>query len=220
MGRHARGVVRSRVTFRAVGVAVPVALIVAAGSLWAVAQSTDTEGTIAGSAVVVSSLACHNGDEGTVVDVLDPVGQPPRTTHRAIMDSCGHQAGDVLAVDYSGADPGRVVPAAAVDGDDATGRLLPLGLVLAALLGLAAVIAVVRDARRSRHASTGTDGPAPWTAHGRHALPDDGEPPAAQDSPPLSARLPVDLDQLFPAHDNLAISLHDELFTHRSPASV
>jgi hypothetical protein len=33
-------------------------------------------------------------------------------------------------------------------------------------------------------------------------------------------RRPSDLDLLFPSRDSLAVSLHDELFTHRSPAGV
>lgn len=217
MGRHARGVGRSRLTTTA-GIAVPVALIVAAGSWWAVDSSHDGS-TVTGSAVVVSSLACLNGDEGTVVDLLDPVGQPPGTTRRATMDSCGHREGEVLAVDYSTDDPGRVVPAAA-DSDGDTGRqLMPLGLVLAAMLGLAALVAVVRDARR-HHTRTDpvADGPAP---RGRHARPDEEEPtPMADDPEPVVVARPSEIDLLFPDHDRLAVSLHDELFTHRSPAGV
>jgi len=196
-----------------------VAVIVATGSWWAVDSSQDAS-TVTGSAVVVSSLACLNGDEGTVVDLLDPVGQPPGTTRRATMDSCGHHAGEVLAVDYSTDDPGRVVPAAADPAGDTGRQLMPLGLVLAALLGLAALVAVVRDARRHHTPSDPVaDGLAP---RGRHARPDEDEPtPAMVDDPePVVVRRPSEIDLLFPDHDRLAVSLHDELFTHRSPAGV
>lgn len=223
MGRHARGALRSRVTVKAVLVAVPVALIVAAGSWWAASATASSAETVTGSAVVISSLACHNGDEGTVVDVLGPVGQPPGTTRRATMDSCGHQPGEVLTVHYPTADPGRVVPAAAADpGSDPSGRMLPLGLMLASLLGVAALAAVVRDARRAPSALT-PDGSAAapnGTGRGRHARAedDDDHPPAVE--PVDEAPHPSELDVLFPAHDNLRDSLHDELFTHRSTAGV
>lgn len=223
MGRHARGVVRSRVTARAVLIAVPAALIIAAGAWWAGAATSSADGTVSGSAVVVSSLACQNGDEGTVVDVLDPAGQPPGTTRRATLDSCGHQAGEVLIVQYSTADPGRVVPAAVAGGaDDPSSRLLPLGLMLAALLGVAALAAVVRDARRTppADASIGSGTAPTGTGRGRHARTDeDDEPPAAAE-PVDEALPPSDLDLLFPVEDKLRDSLHDVLFTHRSAAGV
>lgn len=209
---------RRRLT-TSVGVAVPVALIVAAGSWWAVDSSTQSAPTVAGSAVVVSSLACRNGDAGTVVDVLDPVGRPPGTTLRATLDSCGHRAGEVLAVEYSADDPGRVVPAAADPDDEAARQLLPLGLVLAALLGVAALAAVIRDGRRARAARADADREP--GRHGRHAAPDEEDPqPVDEDPVPELAARPSDLDLLFPGGDRLAVNLHDELFTHRSPAEV
>jgi len=85
MGRHARGAVRSRKTARAVGIAAPAALILAAGWSWALGSAGPaglTDATVSASAVVVSSLACQNGDEGTVVDLLGPVDQPPGTTRQ------------------------------------------------------------------------------------------------------------------------------------------
>ncbi|HEY7812656.1 MAG TPA: hypothetical protein VIC62_05420 [Nakamurella sp.] len=217
MGRHAKGAFRTRLT-TTVGVAVPLAVIVAAGSWWAVDSSTQSAATVTGAAVVVSSLACQNGDEGTVVDLLDPVGQPPGTTRRATLDSCGHREGEVLAVDYSTDDPGRVVPAA-TDPDPDTGRqLMPLGVVLAALLGVAAAVAVIRDGHRVRSSAVPADG---FASHGRHARLDEDEPPPVVDeSPPVVADRRSEIDLLFPAHDRLAVSLHDELFTHRSPAGV
>uniref|UniRef100_UPI003B3A7DB2 hypothetical protein n=1 Tax=Nakamurella sp. TaxID=1869182 RepID=UPI003B3A7DB2 len=140
MGRHARGAVRSQVVARIAGIAVPAVLIVAAGWFWVAGATgpSSLDSTVTGTAVVVSSLPCQNGDEGTVVDVQDPAGQPAGTTRRATLDACGHRPGDVVAVEYSTADPGRVAPAAVTAGaDDASGRLLPLGLMLAALLGVA-----------------------------------------------------------------------------------
>lgn len=226
MGRHARGAERARVTAGVVGIAVPAVLIIAAGTWWAMGSagpSSVTDPTVSVSAVVVSSLACQNGDEGTVVDLLDPAGQPPGPTRRATMDSCGHRPGEVLTVEYSSADPGRVVPTAAADGaDDPSGRLLPLGLMLAALLGVAAVAAVVRDARRTHPVDPPEGSPvaSTGTGHGRHARPDDDEPappvaPVIEPAPPAG-----DLDLLFPAHESLRDNLHDELFTHRSAAGV
>lgn len=213
-------------TARAVGLAVPSALIIAAGVWWAAGSigASAADSTVTTSAVVVSSLACQNGDEGTVVDLLDPVGQAPATTRRATMDSCGHRPGEVLTVEYSTADPGRVVPAAVADGaDDASGRLLPLGLMLAALLGVAAVAAIVRDARRSQQTAGSDERTGSAGGHGRHARRDEGESapavtPAAPAIEPVAR--PNDLDLLFPAHESLRDSLHDELFTHRSPAGV
>ena len=217
MGRHAKGAFRTRLT-TTVGIAVPVAVIVAAGS-WAVDSSTQSAATVTGAAVVVSSLACQNGDEGTVVDLLDPVGQPPGTTRRATLDSCGHREGEMLAVDYSTDDLGRVVPAAA-DPDPETGsQLMPLGLVLAALLGVAAAVAVIRDGRRLR--SSAVPAADSFASHGRHARLDEDELPSVDEEPlPGIVVRPMEIDLLFPAHDRLAVSLHDELFTHRSPAGV
>lgn len=226
MGRHARGAVRSRKIARAAGIAASAALILAAGWSWAVGSvgpAAHTDGTVSGQAVVVSSLACQNGDEGTVVDLLGPADQPAGTTRRATMDSCGHRPGEVLQVDYSAAQPDRVVPTAVVDGaDDPSGRLLPFGLMLAGLLGAAAVAAVVRDARRPHRADASAGAIPNGTGHGRHARPDEDEPapPAAPILPEVVAR-PHDLDDLlFPAHESLRESLHDELFTHRSAAGV
>ena len=221
MGRHAIRDARSRWT-TTVGLAVPVVVIVVAGSWWAVDSSAPSPSTVTGSAVVVSSLACRNGDEGTVVDLLDPVGRPAGTTYRATLDSCGHRAGEVLAVDYSADDPGRVVPAAADPEGDTGRQLMPLALVLAALLAVSAIVAVIRDGRRSRAAdpTAGRDSP-----RGRHARPDDDEPPPSAAEPPRDADVdveirPSEIDLLFPDHDRLAVNLHDELFTHRSPAGV
>lgn len=210
---------RSRVT-KTAGIAVVAALVVTVGAWWAAASSTGSSSasTVSGSAVVVSSLACANGDEGTVVDLRDPVGQPAGTTRRAILDSCGHQPGEVLAVAYSAADPSRLV-VAATDPDVDTGRrLMPLAIVLAGLLGLIAVVVLIRDGRRRRRPAL-LGGPV---THGRHARPDEDEPPP----PPVEAAWPVlelrpaQIDLLFPDRDRLAVSLHDELFTHRSPAQV
>lgn len=226
MGRHARGAVRAQVVARIAGIAVPAVLIVAAGWFWVAGASgaVTLDPTSTGTAVVVSSLPCQNGDEGTVVDVQDPVGQPAGTTRRATLDACGHRPGDVVAVEYSTADPGRVVPAAVTAGsDDATGRLLPLGLMLAALLGVAAVAAVVRDARRPRPAGTAPAGSGGGTGRGRHARPDEDEPAPIAAAPvpePTAAVRGSDLDLLFPPAERLRDSLHDELFTHRSAAGV
>lgn len=208
---------RSRVT-KTAGIGVAAALVVAAGLWWAAASSPPSESTVTGSAVVVSSLACRNGDEGTVVDLRDPVGQPAGTTRRAILDSCGHQPGEVIAVAYSAADPSRLV-VAATDPDAGTGRrLMPLAIVLAGLLALVAVVAVVRDGRRVTRPAV----PAHPVAHGRHARPDEDEPapPPAEPAWPVLELRPAEIDLLFPDRDRLAVSLHDELFTHRSPAQV
>ncbi len=212
MGRHARGLVRSRLTATTVGIVVPVVLLVAAGSWWAVGATSDVGSTVTRSAVVVSSLACQNGDEGTVVDILSPAGQPADVTRRATIDSCGHRQGEVLAVAYSTDDPTRVVPAA-LDQDDDTARVMPLAVVLVVLLGLVAVVALIRDQRRARAAAA--DPP-----HGRHSRPEPDEPPVAEVEPLPHLAPPSDLDLLFPDHARLAVNLHDELFTHRSPAGV
>lgn len=226
MGRHARGALRSQVVARIAGIAVPAVLIVAAGWFWvAGASGPATLGsTVTGSAVVVSSLPCQNGDQGTAVDVQDPVGQPAGTTRRATLDACGHRPGDVVAVEYSLADPGRVVPAAVTAGaNDASGRLLPLGLMLAAVLGVAAVAAVVRDARRPRPAGAPLTVSGGGSGRGRHARPDEDDPvPTAAAPAPAPVAVPrgSELDLLFPPAEGLRESLHDELFTHRSAAGV
>jgi len=218
MGRHARGGVRSRLT-TTVGIAVPVAVILAAGSWWAVDASTQPTTTVTGSAVVVSSLACRNGDQGTVVDLLDPVDQPPGTARRATLDTCGHRPGEVLAVDYSIDDPARVVPAATDPNPDAGRRLMPLGMVLVALLGVASVVAVFKDARRLGLPDVPTTADRP--RRGRHARSDDDDPPPPDQEPwPAAEVRPTEIDMLFPDHDRLAANLHDELFTHRSPVEV
>lgn len=212
-------------TARTVLVAVPAVLVIVAGSWWAMGSAPSADATVSAPAVVVSSLACRNGDEGTVVDLLDPAGEPPGSTRRATIDSCGHQPGEMLTVEYPATDPDRVVPSGMADGaDDATGRLLPLGLVVAALLGLAAVAVVVRDARRG-HRAGGIDGPRPAgsvaSGYGRHARRDEDDPPPPQPEPP-SDRLgrPSELDLLLPDQEQLRDNLHDELFTHRSTAGV
>jgi hypothetical protein len=201
-----------------VGIALPAALIIAAGSSWVLGStgsSASSGAAVSTSAVVVSSLACRNGDEGTVVDLRNPAG----TTRRATMDSCGHRPGEEVTVQYSTADPGRVVLAAVADGeDDPSGRLLPLGLMLAALLGVAAVTAVVRDARRSAGADEAVV--APGARHGRHARVDEDEPPPPVAPPVEPAVRASDLDLLFPAQESLRSNLHDEVFTHRSTAGV
>lgn len=226
MGRHARGAVRSQVVARIAGIAVPAALIVAAGWLWVggASGSPAPGATVTGSAVVVSSLPCQNGDEGTVVDVQDPVGQPAGTTRRATLDACGHRPGDVVAVEYSPADPGRVLPAGITAGaEDTTGRLLPLGRMLAALLGVAAVAVVVRDARHPRPDGAPPAGAAGSAGRGRHARPDDEEPVSQAPAPvpaPIADAGSGDLDLLFPPDASLRDTLQDELFTHRSAAGV
>ncbi|WP_395726966.1 hypothetical protein [Nakamurella sp.] len=208
----------------AVGIAASAALVLAAGWSWAVGSTGPaalTDGTVSAQAVVVSSLACQNGDEGTVVDLLGPVDQPPGTTRRATIDSCGHRPGEVLRVEYSAAHPDRVVPTAVVDGvDDPSGRLLPLGLILAGLLGAAAVAVVVRDARRPHRPDVPAGAGPQGTGHGRHARPDEDEPAVPIVPVLLPVDRPHDLDLLFPAHQDLRESLHDELFTHRSAAGV
>lgn len=197
----------------------PIALVVAAGAWWSVGRGaeSDVATSVSGTAVVVSSLACANGDEGTVVDVAGPGLGGSEPAHRAILDSCGHQVGEQLAVDYTDGDPGRVTLAAVDTSDDDGTQLLPLGVVLAASLGVAAAVAVVRDGRRRRE----SDPDAVRAAGGRHARPDDDEPPAEQvivpDFPPEP---PPGLDRLLGPRDELATHLHDELFTHRSPAGV
>lgn len=202
------------------GIAIPLLIMVAAGSWWAVGTSAGTGPTTTGSAEVVSSPACRNGDEGTVVDIRNSAGQPAGTVRRATMDSCGHRVGEVLAVDYSVDDPTRVLPAA-VDPDDASDGLLPLAVVLAALLGLAATVAAVRDHRRTRHASSAAGAAhSRHDAHGRHAAPEEIDPSDAEVEPPPLPVRPSDLDLLFPDHHRLAANLRDELFTHRSPAGV
>ena len=225
MGRHARGAVRPRVTARIVVVAAAAVLAVVAGSWWAMGSAPSADATVSAPAVVVSSLACRNGDEGTVVDLLDPAGGPPGSTRRATIDSCGHQPGEMLTVEYPVTDPDRVVPSGMADGaDDATGRLLPLGLVVVALLGLAAVAVVVRDSRRG-HRSGGIADPGPGgsaaSGYGRHARRDEEDVPTPLPEPPSDGPgRPSEPDLLMADQEQLRDNLHHELFTHRSTAGV
>ena len=195
-----------------------------------------------GSAVVVSSLACTEGAGGTLVDVLVPSGLPVRTS----LDTCGHQEGELLAVSYAAGDPAAAWVADQDSTDDTPTGLLPIGLGMAALLGVCGVFAVWFDGRRQRRRAV-SDVPA---AHGAaeyesmtevfdvgsgararttpsELMRDQPEQPSGrhalpdpvQDSAPVVVRDDRRLssvDLAFPFTSSLAASLHDELFTHRS----
>ena len=155
MGRHARGAARLRVSVSAVVLGTLIVTVVAVGSLLSSqAQPTPIAAQgVEGTAVVVSSLACPDGGGGTLVDVLSPAGLPVGATVRASLDGCGYQEGEQLVVQYAASDPTRVTLLSEPAGGTATGdRLLPVGLMLAALLVVAAAAAVWVDARRGRRA--------------------------------------------------------------------
>jgi hypothetical protein len=155
MGRHARGATRLRVSLSTVVLGTLIVTVVAVGSLLSSrAQPTPiaAEG-VEGTAVVVSSLACQNGAGGTLVDVLSPAGLPGGTEVRANLDACGYQEGEQLVVQFPASDPTQVSLLGSAAADTVTGgRLLPYGLLLAALLAAGAAAAVWVDARRSRRA--------------------------------------------------------------------
>lgn len=115
--------------------------------------------TTAGSAVVVSSLACTEGAGGTLVDVLLPSGARVRTS----LDACGHREGELLTVGYPVGDPAAAwisgAESSADDSEPANG-LLPIGLGVAALLGVCAVLAVWLDGRRTRRDTSNRHAPA------------------------------------------------------------
>jgi hypothetical protein len=181
------------------------------------------------------------------VDVLNPAGPLAGDAIRATLEACGYQEGQQLAVQYADGDPTQLSLAGTDALDDAgtSDRLLPIGLLIAALLAVAAGVAVWLDSRRGnrRPAHSGTQGgdvQAPteseqFPAAGSPAL----QPPQVDDDwPDLAslglgdtawpAELPVDdaasrtgqypaaVDLVFPFTSSLADSLHDELFTHRS----
>ena len=233
MGRHARGAARSRISTSTVLLGLLIVVVIAVGSWFGTrAQPTPivTEQTT-GSAVVVSSLACTEGAGGTLVDVLVTSGLPVRTS----LDTCGHQEGELLAVSYTAGDPATPSPIGSK----------PVGLGVAALLGVCGVFAVWVDGRRQRRRAV-SDVPA---AHGAAEyepmtevfdvavapVPDNSVqlmhdepvqptgrhalPDPVQDSAPVVVRDDRRLssvDLAFPFTSSLAASLHDELFTHRS----
>lgn len=192
--------------------------------------------------MVVSSLACTEGAGGTLVDVLVPSGLPVRTS----LDTCGHQEGELLAVSYPAGDPAAAWMADQDSTDDTPIGLLPIGLVVAALLGVCGVFAVWFDGRRQRRRAV-SDVPAAHGAAesesmtevfdvGMAPMPDDTAelmrdepvqpsgrhalPEPVEDSAPVVVvrddRRLSSVDLAFPFTSSLAASLHDELFTHRS----
>lgn len=220
-----------------------IVVVIAVGSWFGTrAQPTPivTEQTT-GSAVVVSSLACTEGAGGTLVDVLVPSGLPVRTS----LDTCGHQEGELLAVSYPAGDPAAAWMADQDSTDDTPIGLLPIGLVVAALLGVCGVFAVWFDGRRQRRRAV-SDVPAAHGAAeyesmtevfdvGMAPIPNDtvelmrdepqqpsgrhALPEPVEDSAPVVVRDDRRLssvDLAFPFTSSLAASLHDELFTHRS----
>lgn len=152
MGRHARGAARSRISASTVLLGTLIVAVIAVGSwLSSRAQPTPITATdVSGSAVVVSSLACSDAGGETLVDVLTATGAPVRTS----LDTCGHQEGELLAVRYQADDPaGAWIASQDPRGDVSTGDgLLPVGLGIAAMLGVLAGLAVWLDSRRSRRA--------------------------------------------------------------------
>jgi len=164
MGRHARGAARSGITTSTIVLGTLIVAVVAVGSwMGSRAQPTPIAATeVNGSALVVSSLACNDGTGGTLVDVQTATGGPIR----ASIDACGHQEGELLAVRYPVSDPAEAwIANQDPRGDAATdGPLLPIGLGIAALLGLLAVLAVWLDGRRSGRSRA----PRPPAAHEEH----------------------------------------------------
>ncbi len=155
MGRHARGAAHLRVSVSTVVLGTLIVTVVAVGSLFSShAQPTPIAAQgVESTAVVVSSLACQDGAGATQVDVLSPAGLPAGTTVRASLDGCGYQEGEQIAVQFAASDPTRVTLLGnPVDETATAGRLLPYGLMLAALLAAGAAAAVFLDARRSRRA--------------------------------------------------------------------
>jgi hypothetical protein len=127
-------------------------VIVAGSGTWLLsrAQPTSDATTVTATAVVVTSLACTDGLDGTLVDVTIPSGPQAGTPVRASLDACGYQEGQQIAVQFAEDDPTAVTLAGVGDTDlVAGGNLLPLGLGVAGLLGLGAVLAVLIDSRRA-----------------------------------------------------------------------
>ncbi|MET0967211.1 MAG: hypothetical protein ABWZ02_12470, partial [Nakamurella sp.] len=92
---------------------------------------------------------CTDGPGGTAVDVL-PAGPLAGDAVRASLDACGYQEGQQLAVQYPSGEPTQLSLAGtdAVDDRGTSDQLLPIGLLIAALLAVAAGVAVWLDSRR------------------------------------------------------------------------
>ena len=152
MGRHARGATRSRVPVARLIVCSSVVVIVGgAGLLTYRALPAPSANSVTTTAVVVSSLACTDGPGGTAVDVLNPAGPLAGDTVRGSLDACGYQEGQQLAVQYPDGDPTQLSLAGTDAVDLGTGdRLLPIGLLIAALLAVGAGVAVWLDSRRGK----------------------------------------------------------------------
>jgi hypothetical protein len=100
--------------------------------------------------VVVSSLACHDGAAGTVVDVVAPATALSGGQFRADLDACGYREGQQLKVQFVPGDPTQVVLAGNESSTDfLTGDGLPFELGIAALLAVGAALAIWLDARRA-----------------------------------------------------------------------
>jgi hypothetical protein len=238
MGRHARGVTRSRVPIATAVLGVLIVVVIAGGSwLSSRSQSAPAAASLTtGSAVVLSSLACTDGAGGTVVEVLSPSGGPAA---RATLDGCGYQAGQQLVVQYPLQDPTQVSLAGTTTADPVLDQS-PFGILLAGLLVVGAAVAVGVARRRSQGVPTAAvpaaavltaavagvvSGGPTRPPGGRHARADstdtepDGEPPAGGTPPgpfpPMVDQSPT-VDLVFPFASSLAASLRDELFTHRS----
>lgn len=230
MGRHARGVTRSRAPIATVVLGLLIVLVIAGGSwLSSRFESAPVAASLTtGSAVVLSSLACTDGAGGTVVEVLGG------SAARATLDGCGYQVGQQLVVQYSLQDPTQVSLAGTTTADPALDQS-PFGILLAGLLVVGAAVAVGVVRRRSPRGVTAAvpsalaagaalGGPTPPPG-GRHARaegtdtdPDD-EHPVGSTPPstvaPTAVQSPA-VDLVFPFASTLAASLRDELFTHRS----
>ena len=234
MGRHARGVARSRVPLATGVLGILIVAVIAGGSwLGSKAQPASAASSLTtGPAVVLSSLACTDGGGGTLVDVRGPMGG---SAARATLDGCGYQVGQELMVQYPVDDPTQVALAGTTTADAGLEQS-PLGIIVAGLLALAGAAAVWFARRRT----PGGDGvvltpPAAvgdgsdHLVGGRHARLDAVDTDPAADSAPSRAASsvatehvgsgPVQLptvDLVFPFASSLAASLRDELFTHRS----
>ncbi len=163
MGRHARGASRSRARVLAGALTALVIAAIVVGSWLASRADTGTDtGMVDASAVVVSSTACTAGSGQTLVDVVTPVDSATGSAPgRTALDACGYQEGQQVAVRYRSGDLSTVALAGTTD-TTAPGALLPLGLAVAGLLAIVAVLAVYADGRgrplRHRHAVVGADG--------------------------------------------------------------
>ncbi len=147
MGRHAKEATRSSVT-RLIACSSVVLFVGGAGLLTYRTQPAPSANSVTTTAVVVSSLACTDGPGGTAVDVLNSAGPLAGDVVRASLDACGFQEGQQLTVQYPDGDPTQLSLADAVDDEGTAGRLLPIGLLIAALLAVAAGVAVWLDGRR------------------------------------------------------------------------